>query len=275
MKDVLRYSGIVEGVIAVALIAATGVLLDIPASRWLLAAAGSATTLVYLVDRLIGAKREDVRHHPERVLWIQKHCTLLTFVLLPLGATVVATLVMLQPETQIIAALLAFATVVHLFPLLPGHRRLRAFTALKPVVIAGAWAAGSVLLPVVEAGRSIDVAVVCLSFYRLGFILPNTLLSDVLEPQTTPGRTPESGSGKTRDMTRAAVAVAVLAMTWGGLMLANGLATKWLQADLIGPGLYLVIVARKEWQQSPAARHLVDLVTAWPLVWLGLKGLSA
>ncbi len=145
---------------------------------------------------------------------------------------------------------------------------------VKPVVVAGVWAVGSTILPLVEAQGGMGLEGVLLAGYRSLFILPNVLLADWgdragdvqvgLRPWTRWGT--EWGL---RSTATGFLLVAVGGASIGGL----GSSLLWF-VDGVGPLLMLIAVWTVQ-PDRPAHRFLLDLVVAWPLVtalaaWSGL-----
>ena len=182
--EALRHDPLPIGGIAAAVVLGGSALMGAPVDAALVGLAACGAALVYWADRVLGLSPEDRVNHPGRVGWIARHRTWLSVeaALLLVGAIACAALV--RPQTLVAAAGLAVVGGLHVLPLLPGGRRVKAFGAWKRGSIAGAWAAGGVLLPVVEAGMpvaelAIPLAVAALG--RFGIVLANVRLADAAD----------------------------------------------------------------------------------------------
>jgi hypothetical protein len=182
---------------------------------------------------------------------------------------------MLRPNTLVGGVVLGGIGLLHVGPVVRG-RRLKAWGTLKPIAISGAWAAGVVLLPVLEAGQPVTAGEGALVVYRFAVVLVNTLLADLGD------RTGDAHAGlhtwatdwPAAFLLRAAyviLGVTVLggvgAVGWGG-------APRLLLVDLVGVLLLGGLVRRVQHDPSWAHHIAVDAVIAWPLIpflikWIG------
>ena len=137
----------------------------------------------------------------------------------------------------------------------------------KPLVVAGAWALGATVLPVIEAGQSVTVEVGLLAGYRLLFILPNVLLADWGDRggDVAAGLQPWTEHGSGTELRWAAT---------GLLLLAGGIAAM-LAGGAVPPRLMLFDALGLAWMggavwgldpERPFDRFAMDLLVAWPLV---------
>lgn len=148
----MRHDPLVVGVIAAVVTAGNTVLLGFSLSPELLMAAFAGATLVYWADRVLGFSPEDEHAHPDRIVWVQTYRRWLYVEGVSLAVMLAASLPRLGVWTLVVAAVCGGLAVVHVLPVLPGRRRMKAVGRGQAVIIAFAWAAGSVLLPWAEAG---------------------------------------------------------------------------------------------------------------------------
>lgn len=264
-REYFLHDSLPVGVVAVALMGGTGALLHVSLSVPLCIAGGSGTALVYLLDRTLGTVPEDEWNHPERIAWGRRHWRWVLGEGIFLGMLGVGTLPFLRLETLIGISLLLIPAGLHVFP--AGDRRssLRAMGGLKPIVVAGVWAIGGTMIPLVEADVSIGERAFAVTGYRWLFILPNVLLSDWgdragdaaagLDPWTA-WATDWGVRGSASGLLVGAVLVAAW-IGWG-----NG-RPFLLAVDALGPLLMLGAVWTVD-PHEPADRFLLDAVVAWP-----------
>lgn len=252
------------GGVAVALMLGTYGLFGLPVDLPLLAAGFSGTTLTYLADRAWTDTPEDRVNRPGRVAWVKAHTRWLaieTAVLFALGGTMV---LYLERMTLLWTGALGAVVGLHLF--LPGEGR--SFGGIpKPVAIAGAWAAGGALLPLVEAGRVIDVGALLFFGYRGLFVLPNLLLADWADRagDAGAGLAPWAAGWTVRQVRWIATASLLIAALGAAIWVAVGSMPLLVGIDAIG----VVLMAGVTWgldPERPRSTALADLVVAWPLV---------
>lgn len=167
------------GGVAAGLMLGTYALLGIAPDIPLLILAACGTTLIYLADRTFGLSPEDEHNRPGRVAWIQSRRRYLWG--LGIGAAVLGGTMIpfLRPATLGLGGGVGLLGVAYVMPVLPGRRRLKALGRTKPLLIAGAWAGGGVVLPVVEAGAAfLSLEVAALVGYRICWVLPNVMMAD-------------------------------------------------------------------------------------------------
>jgi hypothetical protein len=276
VRAAAAYSGLTVGLIAVGFIAGTYVLLELPVSLPLLVLAGCGTALVYQVERSAGVAPEDVYNQPERMAWLRRHARGQRRVMVGLGAAGASMVPLLRPTTMLLGSALAVLSMLYAFPLLPGRRRLKSIWWLKPVAIAGAWAVGGVVLPVVEAGAGVPRGMPALLACRMLFVLPNALLAD------WPDRAGDARAGLRTVATEVpAGMLRCLAIASLVLAIAVGLFARWhdvlpplLLVDLGGPALMLVAVLLPLQGSRWFYGLGLDLLVAWPAVTALLYGIA-
>lgn len=256
------------GVIAVALMGGSAALLGIPVDVALLGAAFFGTALVYGVDRGGGGSPEDRVNRPNRVAWRRNRTASLQVELGLCLVGLLVTLGFLRWWTIAVAVVLGTVGLLHSFPLLPGGRRLKDVGGIKPFVVAGVWAVGAGLLPVLESGGPIPVAVAWLCVYRFAFVLPNVLLHDWAD------RKGDSAAGRVVWASRWSLGTLRAACT--GLLAAAGVGAVVAVAAydasrlLIVDGIGIVGMIAAVWSirpgRSPLSAFLLDLLVGWPIV---------
>lgn len=263
------------GGIAGALMLGTGALLGIPLSIPLLLAGVCGTALVYGLDRGVVPSPEDVVNHPERRQWMKAHIGWLRIEATALFLVGSSAFFFLNVRTQLGAGLLAGVAGLHLLSVGRGGRLLKSFGFAKPLVVAGTWAVGGTLLPVLEAGHPIGAVEGALAGYRFMFILPNVLLSDWGDRagDAAAGLQPwaEDGMG---DRLRWGSTLLLVGAAGGALFVSSKSSIPHLLAvDVVG--LLLMVWAVWTLQPTrPGHRLVLDGIVAWPLVtalvaWLG------
>lgn len=275
LRAFIAHDGVPVGLIAVALMLGTYALLDLPPSVPLLVLGGCGAVLVYQLDRVLDFSPEDRVNRPARRQWMQAHrrYVLATIV----GAGVVGGLMvpMLRPATLVGGAALGCVGLLHVGPVVRGQR-LKAWGALKPIAISGVWAAGAVLLPVLEAGQAVTAGAVGLVAYRFALVLVNTLLADLGD------RTGDAHAGLHTWATdwppplllRTAYVILGVTLLGGVGAVGWGGAPRLLVVDLVGVLLMGGIVRRVQLDRACAHHIAIDAVVAWPVVpflvgWMG------
>ena len=259
------------GGIAVALMLGTSALLHVPVSVPLLVAGFCGTALVYGLDRAVASSPEDAINRPDRRRWVEAHRD---WVWLEMGLLLIVggVSVPLLQENALLAVLpLAFVVGLHLVPGGRWGRPLQKVALAKPVAVAGAWAVGSTLLPVLEGGASISLGAVALIVYRMLFILPNVLLADWgdREGDAAVGLATGISGGSLRSLRVTST------LLLGGGSVGAVAAVYWFGASflLLVDALGLLVLLGVSWTlrpgASPAQVFLLDLIVAWPLIpWL-------
>jgi len=266
-SDALIHDPLPTGAVAVALMLGTGALLDVPVSGLLLGAAFCGTALVYLADRTLGRSPEDRTNQPARLDWARRHRAWIwgEGFLLTVGAAL--SFPLLQIKTLGVAALLGGVGGVHAWVGLSGAGDAPVARLLKPLAVAGTWAAGAVLLPVLEAGDALTVSVAGLTLYRFLFILPNVLLSDWGDRagDIAAGLHPWTEWATARGVRGTATGLLGLALV--GAVGASAVHPRpvLLWIDAVGPLLMLAAVWTAD-PTRPAHRFGLDLLVGWPAV---------
>ena len=259
------------GGIAVALVLGTSALLEVPVSGAVLAAGFSGTALVYGVDRVLTTSPEDAINRPDRRRWVRAHRNRLWIEMGLLLGVVGVSLPFLRPGALLVSAGLALVVGLHLLPGDRWGRPLQKIPLLKPVAVAGAWAVGSTLVPLLDGGETMRFGVFALGGYRMLFILPNVLLADWADREGdaavglavwTPGESLYALRLTSTVLLTGGIVGAVVAVHSYG-------APAVLLVDVLG----LIAMLGATWGlrpwDSPAQAFMLDLIVAWPLVpWL-------
>mgnify|MGYP006299100767 CR=1 FL=1 len=142
-----------------------------------------STLVVYNLDRLVSASREDTVEGSKRHLWIQRHKTGLWCLVGAAVAGAIASALFLSTEVWMALAPLGVLSLAYSLPVLLGREggfRLKDVPGLKIFVIASVWAGATALLPAVDAGMEIlDLDVALVAVERFLFIFAITLPFDV------------------------------------------------------------------------------------------------
>lgn len=255
------------GGIAVALLLGTYALLGLPPSIPLLGAAFCGAALVYGIDRGLVAAPEDAVNHPDRRRWVRRHQWWLWGEAGALVLGGIVALSFLRLNTLLGAGAVAGLAGLHLVPTGRWGRLLKKTGLGKPLVVAGGWAVGATVLPVIEAGKAVSLAVWGLAAYRFLFVLPNVLLADWGDRggDAAVGLRPWA-EGQTGSGTRW-IAIGLLGGAAGlAALLSITTIPAWL---LLVDGLGLLGMGGAVWcaePERPRHRFLLDLLVAWPLV---------
>ncbi|MEM6335383.1 MAG: UbiA family prenyltransferase [Bacteroidota bacterium] len=262
--DTLRYSNVVIAGVAVAFTSGTYALLGLPVSVPVLVLAGCATFTVYQLDRQLGYSSEDQLNASERLDWMRRHRWWSGVGGVGALAGMGWSMVHLQPRTLLLCILLAVIAISQLFPVLPGGRRLKDLGWTKPIVLAGTWAAGAVLVPVVEAGMALSLTVWLFLGYRFAFAFPNALIADW--PDRAGDRSAglstwalQLGERRLVWISRSVLTVALV----GALVAGVSDARWWLDA---GGYLLMLLLIRRPIPESRWYVFTLDLLLAWPVV---------
>ena len=263
--EALCHDPLPVGGVAVALLLGTYGLFGLPVDLPLLVAGFCGTALAYLVDRAWMPAPEDRINRPGRAAWMQSHAGWLaaeTVVLVALGGAMVP---YLQWATLAWTGALGGIAGVHV--LLRSREGASLLGVPKPVAIAGAWAAGGALLPLVEAGRPIGREALLFSGYRGLFILPNLLLADWADRagDAAVGLAPWTSGWTGRQVRRLATASLL-----GAAAGAAGWAVVASQPVLVGiDAVGLLLMMGVVWGLDPTQPRtalLADLIVGWPLI---------
>ncbi len=268
MSSLLKYSNLHILLVAFGLIAGTYVLIRIPLSLPLLFAGCSGAFLVYQLDRCWMIGVEDKANQPERIAWLRQHQGYVFSSCIFFAVTGGIAALFLSVNTLLFSMLLAGVGVLYLLPVLPGGILPKSIWYLKPIVISGAWAVGSVLFPAVEAGAPLTRWIALLIFYRLFFILPNILLTDWLDRagDRVAGHTSIAMLLPEQQLRMLAGIAALIALTLG---ISMGYWMEWpasFYIDLGGP-ISMMLICMIPLRQSRLLYGLIlDIVVAWPVM---------
>ncbi|MFB6247695.1 MAG: hypothetical protein ABEL97_03910 [Salinibacter sp.] len=266
-SSLIFYDSLPVGAVAVALMLGTGALLDVPTAGPLLVAAFCGVALVYLADRTLGHSPEDRTNQPARLDWARRHRAWIwgEGLLLIVGAGL--SVLLLQWKTISGAALLGGLGALHVWSGLSEVGESMGARLLKPLAVAGTWAIGGVLLPVLEAGAPVTASVAGLAVYRFLFILPNVMLADWGD------RAGDTAAGLrpwTEGVTAGGVRWTASGLLSLALVGAIGASAAYprpllLWVDAVGPLLMLGAVWTAD-PTRPAHRLGLDLLVGWPAV---------
>lgn len=265
VRAFLVHDGMPIGSIAVGVMLGTYALLDATPSGPLLVLGFCGTALVYQLDRVLVLSPEDRYNRPERRVWGQAHRGYVGSTALLCVVAAGAMLPLVRPATVLAGAAVGALGVLYIVPVL--GRRLKSIGWGKPFIIAGAWAGGGVLLPVLEAGRAVTLGVVALAAYRFALVLANALLADWGD------RVGDAQAGLhtvatawTTPVVFRRVRILLGATLAGGIGVAMGYGLPLLGVDLVGIVAMLGVIRRLEARPTPLRRFALDAVVAWPLV---------
>lgn len=248
----------------------TGALLGFPVSVPFLIAAFCGTALVYLLDRL-GHSPEDRINRPGWIAWAQRHRAWVWGEGLFLCSGLVGSIPFLEPKTLGAAGILGGMALLHVAPVFSIGRGLKAMGLFKPIAVAGTWAVGAALLPVLEAGATATGPVMGLVAYRFFFILPNVLLCDWGDRagDAAAGLHPWTEWGTARGLRLSASGLLVVAVVGalGGSVASPQPLLLWV--DALGPALMLAAVWTVD-PERPGHRLGLDLIVGWPAVTAGV-----
>ncbi len=266
--EVALYSNVPEGLIAVGLMLGTYALFGLTPSAPLLTLAFCGTFLVYQADRLLWPSAEDAINRPGRVAWARRHRGYAWGAALAAAATGLATLPWLRPDTLLWGVAVGSLGVLHMAPLLPGRRRLKDLGPFKPFFIALAWGAGSVVLPVVEAGGSLTGAVGAAVLYRFLFVLPNVFLVDWADRtgDRAVGLRSVASEWPWRRWRAFGASAALLAAVGAGIAVWGFGGPRLLLVDAVGPLLMATATMRPPTVSRPAYGFVIDAIVGWPAV---------
>ena len=159
--------------IAAALLISTYALAGMSVSWPVVLGVSAGSALVYRWDRTPGTAEEDAYHRPARRAWMRRHRFYLN--VCTVGYVLVAGWAFLQLEAVVqgVAVGLAAISAAYVWP----SWRLKRIGVLKTPLVAGAWALGVTLVPLLQGGAS---ALVIGGFvaYRFLWLVPNILCSD-------------------------------------------------------------------------------------------------
>jgi len=266
----LRHDPLPIGLVATGLLLGTYAVVGISVSPFLITAGICGTALVYWVDRVLGFSPEDRYAHPDRVAWVDAHRTWLQVEAVGLVVIGGVSLSCLRPETIVGAVIFGCISLVHVVPVLPGKRRVKALEWGKRSSIAAAWAFGAVLLPWLEAGR-LDASAWLLAGLvasRFGAVWANLVMADWADRpgDQTAGLPTLSAPSEQAVRLRATVATAgsgVLVAVLGGA----GMIPPTLAAvEAAGALALTVAVWTVQLRQYPHHLLVLDALIGWPVL---------
>jgi 4-hydroxybenzoate polyprenyltransferase len=231
LAQALVYTNVVVALAAASLTFATYLFFGIAVSWSVVVLALSSTLWVYTADRLLPLSPEDRVNVPVRVAFVARHrVKLIALSLASAGLSIGCASVLHARTIFVLAALLALV-LLYGAPLVRG-RRLKSVPALKPALIGLCWAAGSVLVPLVDAGIAIDARALGLVVFRTLFIGAAALAFDVRDAKGDGEASLVTQLGATRalDVCRAAL-LASLVIACAGV--ASGVAHVQAMASVI------------------------------------------
>ena len=263
----LAHDGVPIGGIAVGMMLGSYALLGIVPSVPLLTLAFCGTALVYQLDRGLDFSPEDRFNRPAYGAWRRAHRDYVRGTVLLCTVVGIGMLPFLRPVTIAAGLGLGLVGLLHVIPVLGPRRRLKTFAWLKPLSISAVWALGGVLLPVLEADRSITVGVAALAGYRFVIVLVNTLLADWGDRDGDARANLQTLATEWSSPTLFYVVRGLLLTTLAaGLIVTAGYRLPLLLVDLGGLLAMFVLVRGSETGLTRARRVAIDAVVAWPAV---------
>lgn len=265
LRSSIYHDPLPVGIVAVGLVLGTYSLFEIPINFALLVAVFSGTSLVYLLDRMWGASPADRINHPERMAWVASHRNWLALEAAVLFASGCTSVFYLSWGSLIAAVVLGAVAGLHVLPDEAGVFQRGGIA--KPLSIAGAWAVGGTILPLVGADHILGAGALLFALYRFLFILPNLLLADWADrwgDAQAGGRTWASGLSARRVRWVATGPLGV-ALCGAGLWAIASPRPTFVVVDAVGIVLMLGVV----WGLNvdrPSHSFLADLVVGWPAV---------
>ena len=271
VRNYLQHGSLIVPAIAVSMMLATCVLLGLDPHAALLLAGAAGSFLVYLIERVLTGGPEDAVNQPERVRWLQEHRTYVRVSMVLAIGCIGGAAYLLRPVTLLVGALLGGVGLLYGLPLFPRQGRLKAVWFLKPLLIAGTWSVGVVVLPAIESGMPIEgssgASLAALAAYRFLYIVPNVVAGDWLD------RRGDAGMGLRtvatmlphRRVRHLAASVLLVAVGFGVACLLAGWLPALLMADLAGALVFLAMLLRVG-ARGGRARFLYDALLVWPVL---------
>jgi len=267
-RAVVLYSNFPVGAVALGLILGNYTLLGLPPDGPLLVLALAGVVLIYQVDRSIYAAPEDAENEPERVRWLCDHRRVIRASMLVAGLIVVVLAPFVQGITLVVGGVMGMLGLLYAAPILPGHRRIKSIWYLKPILIGGSWAIGSVILPVIEAGDIPGRAAWMLTAYRFFFIIPNVLVADWHDRHgdCKTGLSSVATIWPLRRIRRLGLGSLSLTLVGAVLAVVYGHASTLLLLDALGPALMCLALIRMQGGSNWYYGFWIDAIVAWPMV---------
>ncbi|NND72454.1 MAG: UbiA family prenyltransferase [Rhodothermales bacterium] len=260
IKGWLEYSQLHIGLVAIALCSASYSLLESQRNEVVVLLCFCGATVVYVFDRLVhdGA---DEANHPSRTRWFEAHRSHIWWLSRLLAVACVPLVWMLNPLQILLAAILASIGLGYVVP----PRPLRDLRRLKPFLIAGAWTIAVVGLAGLDAGINRG-SVLLLLAYRFAYLVPNTMISDLLDaPGDRDVGYETVATTLTIPQVKAVVLVSIICAV--GILL-SGLSFGVLPAivvlDAAGMLIYLPFVGNEV--TGERKRFFLDCALIWPLI---------
>jgi 4-hydroxybenzoate polyprenyltransferase len=253
--------------VGAALAASTFVLLGVAPDVRMVALAASGAFLVYLLDRAWLSSPEDARNRPGREAWHRRHPA---YRWVATGTAVVTGLMSMRglpASVWIMGGILGLLAAGHLTPI--AGTRLKASAAGKPLLIATAWGAGAVLVPISLGMHAGGTTVAALLLIRVLTLLANVFVTDIAD---IPGDREAgvdslaSALGEHRTRRLAVVLLGIAALLAASLVVSL---ESWLWA-VEGSGLLVfAFVIRPSDRPIPDSLK-VDLLVGWPAITVGV-----
>jgi hypothetical protein len=243
----LANANVVIALSALSLAYATGVYAGF-AVRWpVLVLAFAATWLVYTLDRLAPFSPEDAINAPARTAFVARWRPLLLGIAVTSALACAASVPFLSRSALAVGAALAGVVLVYAAPIVPtraGWRRGKDFGVTKPVLVALAWSVGTVIVPALDVGRSVDAVLAFVTFYRFLFVLAATLAFELRDVDGDKSGFPHVvGVDATLRIARACLVIAGVSAT-AGVFIAGK--TAWLLLAVCVVPVLLVLLSKKE-----------------------------
>lgn len=243
----------------------TYALRELPVDFALLAAAFCGTALVYLVDRERESSLEDRVNHPERLVWVASHRGWLAVEAAVLFAAGCASVFYLSWPVLVAAVVLGTAAGLHVFPRESGLGQHGGI--VKPVSIAGAWAVGASILPLLGANDGVGFGGLLFALYRFLFILPNLLLADWADRSgdLAAGSSSWTSGWSGRRVRWVATGLLGAALCGAGFWIVAASQPVLVAIDAVGMILMVGVVWRLE-ADRPSHAFLANVAVGWPAV---------
>ncbi len=174
----LVYSNALMLFLPVAMALGNYALLGLPPSWAFLSVLSAGTFILYQIDRGLFVSSEDLANKPGRVEWSQRHRMLAWLATLGAVGLAVAGGMHLPSRTLWAVAAMGVVGFSYVLPILPGQKRFKDVPYAKAFVVGLTWAFSCTVIPAFNAGRAWDGFLAGLFFYRVGWVLPNLLLSN-------------------------------------------------------------------------------------------------
>ena len=262
----VEYPSFHVGLIGVAQVWGTAVLIGVSVPLGLLVAAFCGTCLVYQLDAILQASPEDAVNAQDRQRWLGRHRPRMVGVMiLEAGAGFVGWRYSEVGWLPLVP--LVLLSLVYVLPVLPSGR-LKSSGRLKPFLIAAGWTWGAVGIPLLGQGGAVGVLALLAGVARFGTVLANAVLWDWLDRRGDAlagvrSSATEWGEVGHRRALRLSTAGAVSA---AGLLVLLHPHPALAAVDAVGAALMWGATRRpmKPLQRSHGLD--VDLLVAWPAV---------